>query len=57
MERAANFGVQPPLRWNTPYINTIPPEEEVAYPGDRALERDHQKPGALERHGDGGSGQ
>ena len=39
MERAANLGVQPPLRWNTPYINTIPPEEEVAYPGDRALER------------------
>src|ERR1700733_2262326 len=39
MEHASNFGVQPPLRWNTPYINTIPPEEEVAYPGDRALER------------------
>src|SRR5579872_2843076 len=39
MEHAANFGVQPPLRWNTPYINTIPPEEEVAYPGDRKLER------------------
>ncbi len=39
MERAANLGVQVPLRWNTPYINTIPPEEEVAYPGDRRLER------------------
>ncbi|HTS77642.1 MAG TPA: pyruvate dehydrogenase (acetyl-transferring), homodimeric type [Bryobacteraceae bacterium] len=39
MERAANLGVQVPLRWNTPYINTIPPEEEVAYPGDRKLER------------------
>jgi pyruvate dehydrogenase E1 component len=39
MERATNFGVQVPLRWNTPYINTIPPEEEVAYPGDRKLER------------------
>ena len=39
MEHAANLGVQPPLRWNTPYINTIPPEEEVAYPGNRALER------------------
>ncbi|MBZ5604405.1 MAG: pyruvate dehydrogenase (acetyl-transferring), homodimeric type [Acidobacteriia bacterium] len=39
MERAANLGVQPPLRWNTPYINTIKPEEEVAYPGDRAIER------------------
>ena len=39
MERAGNLGVQVPLRWNTPYINTIPPEEEVAYPGDRSLER------------------
>jgi pyruvate dehydrogenase E1 component len=39
MERASNLGVQPPLRWNTPYINTIKPEEEVAYPGDRAIER------------------
>jgi pyruvate dehydrogenase E1 component len=39
MERAANLSVQVPLRWNTPYINTIPPEEEVAYPGDRAIER------------------
>jgi pyruvate dehydrogenase E1 component len=39
MERASNLGVQVPLRWNTPYINTIPQEEEVAYPGDRVLER------------------
>src|ERR1700754_3561063 len=39
MERAANLGVQVPLRWNTACINTIPPEEEVAYPGDRAVER------------------
>jgi pyruvate dehydrogenase E1 component len=38
-ERAANLGVQPPLRLNTPYINTIPPEDQVAYPGDRAMER------------------
>ena len=33
MERAANLGVQVPLRWNTPYMNTIPPEEEAAYVG------------------------
>jgi len=38
MEHAANLGVRPPLRWNTPYINTIPPEDQVDYPGDRALE-------------------
>ena len=25
MERAANLGVRPPLHFNTPYINTIPP--------------------------------
>ena len=39
MERAANLGVQVPLRYNTAYINTIPAEEELAYPGDRAIER------------------
>jgi pyruvate dehydrogenase E1 component len=39
MDRAANLGVQPPQRWNTPYINTIPPEEELAYPGNRKIER------------------
>jgi pyruvate dehydrogenase E1 component len=39
MEYASNLGVQPPLRWNTPYINTIPPEEELAYPGNRKTER------------------
>jgi len=39
MERAANLGVQVPLRWNTAYINTIPPEDELAYPGDRDIER------------------
>src|SRR5665213_1041259 len=38
MERAANLGVRVPLRWNTPYINTIPPEDEVPYPGDRQME-------------------
>ena len=38
-ERAANLGVQAQPRLNTPYINTIPPEEEVAYPGDRQIER------------------
>src|SRR5215471_3059235 len=39
MKRAANLGVRVPLRSNTPYMNTIPPEEESAYPGNRALER------------------
>src|SRR5215469_12848767 len=39
MDRAANLGVRVPLRRNTPYMNTIPPEEEAAYPGDRLIER------------------
>ena len=28
-----------PVQLNTPYINTIRPEDEVPYPGDRAMER------------------
>ncbi len=38
-QRARNTGVELPIQHNTPYINTIPPEEETPYPGDRALER------------------
>jgi len=37
--RAASLGVAAALSPTTPYLNTIPPEEEVPYPGDRALER------------------
>jgi pyruvate dehydrogenase E1 component len=32
-------GVPVPLSANTPYINTIPVEDEPAYPGDREIER------------------
>src|SRR5215471_8804928 len=39
MDRAADLGVRVPMRWNTPYMNTIPPEEEAAYPGNRTFER------------------
>src|SRR5450756_1065825 len=38
-ERARASGAEVPVQFNTPYINTIRPEEEVAYPGDRAMER------------------
>jgi pyruvate dehydrogenase E1 component len=38
-QRALDLQVQLPIRHNTPYVNTISPEEEVPYPGDRALER------------------
>jgi pyruvate dehydrogenase E1 component len=38
-DRAAAFGAIAPGPLNTPYVNTIPAEEELPYPGDRALER------------------
>src|SRR6266853_3191825 len=37
--RARGAGIDVPVQLNTPYINTIPVEEEVPYPGDRAMER------------------
>ena len=39
MKRMESFGFTVPTRLNTPYLNTIPKEEEVPYPGDRFLER------------------
>ncbi|PYP91453.1 MAG: pyruvate dehydrogenase (acetyl-transferring), homodimeric type [Candidatus Angelobacter sp. Gp1-AA117] len=36
---ARESGVDVPVQLNTHYINTIPPQEEAPYPGDRALER------------------
>jgi len=38
-ERARASGAELPIHLNTPYVNTIRPEDEVAYPGDRAIER------------------
>ena len=32
-------GMHIPVSVNTPYLNTIPPEDEPAYPGDREIER------------------
>ena len=37
--RAQQSGVDAPISFNTPYTNSIPVEEELPYPGDRALER------------------
>ena len=34
-ERARDNGVQVPIRSTTDYINTIPVDQEVPYPGDR----------------------
>lgn len=39
MERAEKNGIRLKAKLNTPYINTISKENEVAYPGDRGLER------------------
>ncbi len=39
LDRAAASGVPAAGRINTPYLNTIPVQEEVPYPGDRKLER------------------
>ncbi len=37
--RAHKAGVQIPFTANTPYINTIPREKQVTFPGDREIER------------------
>ncbi len=37
--RAALHGASPQPQINTPYVNTLPVEREVAYPGDREIER------------------
>jgi len=39
VDRAAIYGIESPHKLNTPYVNTIPAEEEEPYPGDRAIER------------------
>jgi len=37
--KAAQEGVELPLQYNTPYINTIPATEQPPYPGNRDIER------------------
>jgi pyruvate dehydrogenase E1 component len=39
LNRAGTYGAAPPYRINTPYLNTIPAEQQAEFPGDRALER------------------
>ncbi|HZO57958.1 MAG TPA: pyruvate dehydrogenase (acetyl-transferring), homodimeric type, partial [Bryobacteraceae bacterium] len=39
VDRAYLLGVSSPVKPSTPYVNTIPVEEEVPYPGDLAMER------------------
>src|SRR6516162_3416997 len=39
IDRARTAGVEVPVQLNTPYVNTIPVEDESPYPGDRLLER------------------
>jgi pyruvate dehydrogenase E1 component len=37
--RARRDGVEIPIETNTPYVNTIPPNKQPAYPGNRETER------------------
>src|SRR3989440_3496666 len=39
VERAQHAGTGPIATLNTPYVNTIPPDEEVKLPGDPMIER------------------
>lgn len=39
MERLRDSGIKIPYAVNTPYVNTIPPEKEPPYPGNREIER------------------
>src|SRR5262245_12301014 len=39
LEKAHREGVRLPFTANTPYVNTIPVEQQPPYPGDRELER------------------
>jgi pyruvate dehydrogenase E1 component len=39
LQRAQANGADLPAHLNTPYVNTIRAEDEVPYPGDRAMER------------------
>ncbi len=39
LDRAHRSGVRLPFTANTPYVNTIPVEEQQSFPGDRELER------------------
>ncbi len=39
VDRAYLLGVPSPVKLTTPYVNTIPVEEESPYPGDREIER------------------
>ena len=38
-DRARAEGVKIPIQFNTPYCNTISPDEEVSYPGNLEIER------------------
>jgi pyruvate dehydrogenase E1 component len=38
-DSAATYGIEQPSALQTPYINTIPVDKELPYPGDRLLER------------------
>src|SRR5689334_13840419 len=38
-DKAVRSGVDLPFTANTPYVNTIPPDKQAPFPGDREVER------------------
>ncbi|MDO4259652.1 MAG: pyruvate dehydrogenase (acetyl-transferring), homodimeric type [Actinomycetaceae bacterium] len=43
LDRARRAGVQLPMEYTTPYVNTIPVEDEPFFPGDEAIERQYRR--------------
>ena len=54
-DRAQANGAELPIQTNTPYVNTIRPEDEVPVSGRPRHGAPHQEPDSLERDGDGGA--
>ena len=55
--QAGRVGASPPLGGTTPYINTIPVDQEPRLPGRRGDRAAHPHADPLERDGDGARGQ
>ena len=54
-EQARGAGADLPIHLNTPYVNTIRPEDGSAVSGRPRHGAPHQEPDPLERHGHGGA--
>ena len=43
LDKARREGVSLPAEYTTPYVNTIPVEQEPYFPGDEAMERQYRR--------------